>query len=49
VTHLYAAHVGDRVKRPCGAANRQLQITLSRLLRLQNAGQCQDSGQQSEM
>ena len=49
VTHLHPDHVGNRIKWPCGAADRQLEITLSRLLRLQNAGQRQESHQQSEM
>ena len=49
VTHLHPGHVGDRVKRACGAADRQLEITLSRLLRLQNAGERHESRQQSEI
>ena len=34
VSDLHPGDVGDRVERPCGAADRQLEITLSRLLRL---------------
>ena len=49
VADLDAGHVGDRIERPGGAANRQLEITLSRLLRLQNARQREESHQQSEM
>ena len=38
VAHLDAGHVGDRIERPGGAADRQLEIALSRLLRLQGDG-----------
>jgi hypothetical protein len=49
VTHLHPGDVGYRIKRPCGAADRQLEITLSCLLRVQNAGQREESHQQSQM